>query len=147
MSAITLSGTESQQNYNGVEALASAAMTASYVYTNWSDVRLFEATDWFLYITNVGTITRVDIIVQFSEKLTPSVTADWATLQAESIDSSGIATIADYAIRKTISVATTIGISTPTRGRWMRLGIKVGAGSGTGSAYSVNVLRRKPRTL
>ena len=133
-------------NYRGVSVRSSAALTASYVYTDWSDVRLYEAIDWIIYLTAQGSITRLDVVVQFSLKLTPNETTDWATLQAEDISSTGVATLSDYVLQKTISSVITLGVSSPTRGRFMRIGIKAGVGSVTNSLCAIEAIRRKPKT-
>lgn len=147
MAVATLSGTTEQQNYDGVTVRSAAALTASYVYTSWMDVRLFEAIDWIIYLTAQGSITRLDMVIQFAVNLTPNDDTDWAVMQAEDINSSGVATLSDYAIRKTISSTITLGVSSCVRGRYMRIGILAGVGSPTGSTCSIKALRRKPRTL
>ena len=146
MAFTSLSGPNQTNNLEGVEVRVSSVLTSSYVYTNWIDIRLFEAIDWVVYLTSQGIITRLDIVVQHSIKITPNETTDWTNLQAENINTSGIATLTDYSIQKTISDVITLGISSPARGRFMRLGIKVGVGSGINSLCSIDVLRRKPRT-
>lgn len=145
MTQATLSGAEDQQNYQGVEVRASTTLTASVVYTQWMDVRTFEAIDWVVYLTAQGSITRLDFLIQWTVEISPNDTTDWAVLQSESIDSSGIATLSNYQLRKTISGVVTLGISSPCRGRFMRLGIFAGVGSPTNSLCSIDALRRKQR--
>ena len=145
MPVVSLTSQEETHNYQGAPVRTAAALTASYVYTSWIDVRLHDFVDWVIYLTAQGSITRLDFSIQFSVEISPNDTTDWATLQAEDIDSSGISTLSDYEIRKTISSTVTLGMTAPARGRWMRLGIKAGAGSATGSECSIDVLRRRPR--
>jgi hypothetical protein len=145
MALATLSSQEDTGNYQGVEVRASAVLTASLVYTTWMDARLHDYMDWVIYLTAQGSITRLDMQVQFSVEIVPNETTDWATLQAEDIDSSGVSTMSDYEMRKTISSVVTLGITSPARGRWMRLGIKAGVGAVAGSLCSIDALRRRPR--
>lgn len=140
-------GTLDPGNYRGISVRSSSALTTGLVYTDWADVRLFEAIDWQIFLTAQGSITRLDMVIQYSTKLTPSGDTDFSTLQVESVDSSGIATLSDYDIRKTISSTVTLGITSPVRGRFMRLGIKAGVGSVTNSLCNIDVFRRKPRTV
>ena len=132
-------------NYQGVSVRSSSVLTTSYVYTDYMDVRLFEAIDWVISLTAQGSITRLDIQLQFAMTTVP-VEGDFATMQAESIDTSGNATITDYTLQKTISTIITLGVSVPVRGRFMRMGIKAGVGAVAGSLCQISALRRKPRT-
>lgn len=132
-------------NYQGITVRTSAALTASIVYTDWMDVRLFEAIDWIVFLTARGSITRLDMQAQWTTKITPNDTTDWTTLQIEEIASIGVSTLSDYVLRRTITDVITLGISLPVRGRFMRLGIFAGVGSAVGSLCSIDSLRRKPR--
>ena len=134
-------------NYRGVSVRSSAVLSVSTEYTDWMDVRLYEAIDWVIYVTAQGSVTRLDLVIQWSVKETPSTDTDWVTLQAEDLASTGVSTLGDYTLRKTISSTVTMGITSPARGRWMRLGIAAGVGSVTNSLCAIEVLRRKPRTL
>ena len=147
MAQATLSGTTEQQNYDGISVRSSAVLTTSYVYTTWMDVRLFEAIDWIIYLTAQGSITRLDLVIQFAINLSPNDDTDWAIMQAEDIASTGVSTLSDYAIQKTISSTVTLGVSSCVRGRFMRIGIKAGVGSVTNSLCTIKALRRKPRTV
>jgi len=109
--------------------------------------------DWVVYMTNPGSgpITRVDMQIQFSEKLDPSpiLDSDWAILQSHEINQ-GIAPLYNYTMQMPIPslgpgpdfIPFTFGITSPVRGRWMRLLITAGAGDPTNSLVSVNAIRR-----
>lgn len=149
MPVATLSGSTQLDvgNYQGISVRTSAALTAAIVYSDWIDVRMYEFLEWMVYLTARNTITRLDIQVQFSMEISPNETTDWAILQAEDIAATGISTLGDYILRKTISDVITLGVTSPTRGRWMRIGIFAGVGDPAGSACSIKVLRRRPTRL
>ena len=127
----------------GLEVTASRVLSSSYVYSDKIDTRNFWSIDWIIYIANAGSVTRVDSQIQFSEKEDAyvAVLLDWCTEQTESI-SDGIGVLSDYTLQKTITGATTFAASSPLRGKWMRVGVKAGAGSVTGSSYRVLAFRR-----
>src|SRR3990167_10551137 len=103
MALVTFADNLETGNYHGVSVRGSSALTSSLVYTDWIDVRLFEAVDWTIYLTAQGSITRLDLVIQWSVEATPNDTTDWSDIQVESIDSAGVATLNTYDLRKTIS--------------------------------------------
>jgi hypothetical protein len=132
----------------GTQVLAPTAfIPLLYDDTTMIDVFGNKAVDWVLYITNLGAgpISQVSAKVQFSEKAQPSAVldSDWATIQSQAVNN-GQATLNDYVINKAISspAPVTLGITSPARGRWMRLLITASAGDPTNSVVEVRSLKR-----
>lgn len=133
----------------GAQVRASAVVAATAglagARTTPVDVRNHVGVDWIVYLTDVGLITRLDMLIDWSEKEAPdvAVAADWAQVQVENIVlATGLSDLVDYAPRFAITVARTLGVSAPARGRWMRLRLWIGVGTATTSMASVNAYRR-----
>lgn len=124
----------------GKDVQLNTSFLSTYKYTSKVEVRNFEVTYWFIEIDDNGSVTAINMKIQSSDKENPTVDDDWYEVQTESINS-GIATLSDYVLEKSVSGATNFMLALDVRGRWMRMAVKIKTGSPSGS-YNIRVYRR-----
>jgi len=98
----------------------------------------FTEVDYLVRVDDAGTLTSIEIGIQYSLQSTPVV---WNAMQTESV-TEGVSTLYPYVIQKASpTTADLIAFTVPVRGQYQRLMIK-GTGTVSGCSISAYALRR-----
>lgn len=124
------------------ELFSGSAFGVAATTSDSISVKNFKEIEFFIYAVNKSSATQLDVQIEVADSTSPD-SDDWAPLQTESI-SSGTATQSDYTSQKSLTAfgasdQVVFVLSSPVRGRMMRVVVTADASTGIGT---ITALRR-----